>query len=227
MFVLVGSGEYLPTVDQIDQTLLSRLSAPGRVVCLPTAAGREGEAMVNSWMDRGVAHFTRLGAQATAVPVIDAVTAQNESYAATIRAANFVYLSGGHPGYLAETLSDTAVWQAILDVHQQGGIVAGCSAGAMIMGERIAGPGGNRDGFGLLPGTIIMPHFDEIPGMLSRVVRLFSDHSLTMVGIDGQTALVVNNGQYEVLGRKQVTVFGSQGTNKYRAGPLPAELFRA
>lgn len=225
MLALVGSGEYLPEVDLIDQTLMNRLAEPARVVCLPTAAGQEGDAMIQSWMQKGVAHFTRLGVTVTAVPVINRATAQNVAYAAAIRQANFVYLSGGNPGYLHESLANTPVWEAILSVHQSGGVVAGCSAGAMIMGERIAGPGGNREGFNLLPGTIIMPHFDEFPGILSRVMRLLSSRSLTMIGIDGRTALVVaENGRLEVLGQNQVTFFTQTGTQKYNHGDLPHSL---
>ena len=227
MLALVGSGEYLPDVDLIDKTLLGRLAEPARVVCLPTAAGQEGAAMVQSWMDKGVAHFQRLGVPVTAVPVIDATTAHNPDYATIIRQANFVYLSGGNPGYLADCLAGSPVWEAILGIHQQGGVVAGCSAGAMIMGERIAGPRGSRDGFNLLPGTLIMPHFDEFPGLISRVVRLFSGRSLTMIGVDGRTALVVDNelagenGRYEVLGSGHVTVFSSNSTQKYGQGERP------
>jgi cyanophycinase len=221
MLALVGSGEYLPDVEPIDQTLMARLAAPARVVCLPTAAGQEGAFSVRSWMDKGVAHFTGLGVAVTAVPVIDASSAHNPAHVEAIRQANFVYLSGGHPGYLHKTLDGSPVWDAILAVHQQDGIVAGCSAGAMIMGERIMGPGGNKEGFNLLPGTVIMPHFDEFPGIVSQVIRLLSSKKLTMVGIDGRTALVVANGRYEVLGKNQVTIFSTGGRNSYGAGMLP------
>lgn len=221
MLALVGSGEYLPEVDIIDQTLISRLTAPVRVVCLPTAAGREGDAMIQSWMQKGVTHFNRLGVTVTGVPVIDAATAHSQTYADAVRQANFVYLSGGHPGYLADCLDGSPVWDAILGVHLQGGIVAGCSAGAMIMGERISGPGGNRNGFNLLPGTVIIPHFDEFPGIVTRVMRFFSGSSLTMLGIDGRTALVVDNGRYEVLGSGHVTVFNGSGHTAYHHGPIP------
>jgi cyanophycinase len=175
-------------------------------------------------MQKGVDHFTRLGVAVTAVPVTNHDTAQNHAFASTIRQANFVYLSGGNPGYLHESLDNTPVWDAILSVHQRGGVVAGCSAGAMIMGERIAGPGGNRAGFNLLPGAIIMPHFDEFPGMVSRIMRMLTDRSLTMIGIDGRTALVVENGRFEVLGQKQVTFFTKNGTQKFSQGILPAGL---
>ncbi len=38
---LVGSGEYLPPMEAVDRDLIRRLEKPARVVCLPTAAGKE------------------------------------------------------------------------------------------------------------------------------------------------------------------------------------------
>jgi cyanophycinase len=226
MLALVGSGEYLPDVDEMDRNLIDRLGEPAKVVCLPTAAGREGARSVNSWMERGVDHFRRLGVEATAVPVIDAASARDPAHAEMIQAANFVYLSGGHPGYLYETLAGTPVWAAIMDVHRRGGVVAGCSAGAMIMGERISGPGGNREGFNLLPGTVILPHFDEYPGIINRVLRIFTGRELTLVGIDGRTGLVVTASGYEVLGSGQVTLFRGRDRQTFPQGPLPESSFR-
>ncbi|MBL8051352.1 MAG: hypothetical protein JNM46_09030, partial [Anaerolineales bacterium] len=75
---LLGSGEYLPVMDEVDKFLLANCGAIGRkphVVCLPTAAGQEGDSSVNRWMKMGVDHFTRLGADVEAVPVIDADSA--------------------------------------------------------------------------------------------------------------------------------------------------------
>lgn len=50
---LVGAGEYLPGVEAIDRFLLSRLPAPRRVVCLPTAAGAEAAERLRYWADLG------------------------------------------------------------------------------------------------------------------------------------------------------------------------------
>lgn len=224
MLVLVGSGEYLPEVDSIDKALFDRLGEPARVVCLPTAAGKEGDAMIDSWMQKGVRHYTRLGVEVNGVRVHDSATAHEEAHVDAIKNANFVYLSGGNPGYLHESLQGSPVWEAILGVYQSGGIVAGCSAGAMIMGERIAGPGGNRAGFNLLPNVVIMPHFDEFIGRMGRIGRMFSDKSMTMVGIDGRTALVQSDVGHEVLGRSQVHVFKADGNQTFGQGPIPAGL---
>lgn len=189
---LVGSGEYLPAITPLDRWLLSRLPEPARVVCLPTAAGTEGDTRIAYWSDLGVEHFTQLGASAEALRVIDRASASSPDLAARVRAANFVYLSGGKPAYLYATLAGTPVWDAIREVLHRGGVVAGCSAGAMIFGERIPTSLFSsqwQTAFGLIPGAFIMPHFDELPRMMLQGMQLVAG-KLCVVGIEGSTALV-------------------------------------
>ncbi len=218
---LVGSGEYLPPMEPVDRLLLSRVGGEPRVVCLPTAAGTEGQESIAHWSTLGVEHFTRLGARAEAVEVIDRASANDEPLAARIRAANFVYLSGGKPDYLFKTLNGSAAWAAINGVLENGGVVAGCSAGAMIFGQQIPSfptlwP--FQSGFNFLPDVIIMPHFDEFGesafvGLLKTMIG-----KTTLLGIDGDTALVRSDGRYEVAGMGGVTVWGRDGKVKYKTG---------
>ncbi len=189
---LVGSGEYLPAITPLDRWLLDRLNEPARVVCLPTAAGTEGDERIAYWSNLGVEHFKQLGADAAALRVIDQASASDPALAAQVRAANFVYLSGGKPAYLYATLAGTPVWDAILEVLRRGGVVAGCSAGAMIFGERIPTSLFSsqwQSAFGLIPGAFIIPHFDEIPRMMLQGMRLVAG-KLSIIGIEGSTALV-------------------------------------
>jgi cyanophycinase len=212
---LVGSGEYLPPMEPVDRYLLSRLPGPADVVCLPTAAGTEGPERIAYWSNLGCEHFTRLGvARVEALPVIDRPSALDETLAERIRCASFVYLSGGKPDYLLSVLNDTPVWQAIVGVLDRGGVVAGCSAGAMIFGRRTATGffTGTQKAFGFLENAFILPHFDEMPGWISRLApALIRD--LTLVGIDGNTALVCSPGDVLVEGSGGVTIGrGSQRT---------------
>lgn len=221
MLALVGSGEYLPPMEAVDRELLRRLSGTPRVVCLATAAGTEGPERIGYWSRLGVQHFTRLGVQVESVPVTDRASAEDPSLAAAIAQANFVYLSGGKPDYLYRTLEGTRAWEAILSVITGGGLLAGCSAGAMIQGEKIWGFPGLKPGFNFLPGTIIIPHFDEISENVVRPVRLMLGKELTLLGIEGNTALIKDGDQYEVAGSGGVTVWNQTGKTRYTAGPLP------
>jgi cyanophycinase len=215
---LVGSGEYLPKMEAVDRWLLSQLSEPARVVCLATAAGTEGQARIDYWDNLGTAYFKKLGAASVeAVPIINRSDAENPELAGRVRLANFVYLSGGKPNYLLQTLKDSLVWQAILSVLDNGGIVAGCSAGAMIFGEKIASSPLNwllDYGFGLLSSVFIIPHYDEIPSLIKGGLP-YVNRSLSLVGIDGNTALVCSASECRVIGSGYVSVSTTGGTIRY------------
>ena len=224
MFALVGSGEYLPGMEAVDRELLGRLPQPPRVVCLPTAAGQEGRERIGYWSQLGIDHFTRLGARVEALPVIDRASAHNADHARAIAEANFVYLSGGKPTYLYKTLAGSPAWQAILSVLARGGLLAGCSAGAMILGEKILGFPFLKPGFDFLPGSLVMPHYDELSKNLRGLVHLLAGRALTVLGIEGNTALVITGTHAEVLGNGGVTVWNHTGPVRYQPGPLPISL---
>ena len=218
MLALVGSGEYLPEMQIVDRYLLDELGDRPRVACLPTAAGTEGQERIAYWSNLGDNHFRSLGVDVATVPVINRQDAQNANLADQVRAANFIYLSGGKPDYLLATLRDSLVWGAIQDVVDRGGMLAGCSAGAMILGEKIPGFPGWRRAFNLLKGAVIIPHFDEMPSWLVGLLRRWMGHEARMVGVPGFTALAVNEKSCIVLGKGSVTLWDRYGKHDFPPG---------
>ncbi len=202
MLAVVGSGEYLAPMASVDRQLLELFGASAKVVCLPTAAGSEGDAMIDDCMRRGVDHFDALGAQAEPVRVWDRSSANDPSLASQIADADVVYLSGGRPGYLYDVVQGTSAWQSIIDVIDRGGLLIGCSAGAMIQGEVFAGVPRRRAGFGLWPGISVVPHFDEIPSPVVKALRLAMGRGHTVVGVDANTALVDTGDGHRVIGQR-------------------------
>jgi len=218
LLALVGSGEYLPEMQNVDRYLLEYLGGQPNVVCLPTAAGTEGPERIAYWTSLGENHFSNLGVDVTTVPVINRQDAQNTSLAEQIRSANFIYLSGGKPEYLLATLKDSLVWDAIQDVVARGGVLAGCSAGAMVLGEKIPGFPGWRGAFNLLEGAVIIPHFDEMPPWLVGLLRRWMGREARMVGVPGFTALAVNEKTCKVLGKGSVTLWDRYGKREFASG---------
>lgn len=226
---LLGSGEYLPVMNEVDSYLLANCGAGGRkprVVCLPTAAGQEGDASVHRWMKMGVDHFTKLGAEVQALKVTDKETANDVNHAAAVKEADLVYFSGGNPMYLYQTMKDSLVWQAAENVWERGGVYAGCSAGAMILGREA--PDFRMLGartipvFGLVPAAFILPHFDAIPIFgkpLVSVTRKRLHEGEVMVGIDENTAIVGRiNEPWIVMGKSKAHVFTNQDEKIYAPG---------
>lgn len=227
MLAVVGSGEYLPAMADVDRALLGLAGATGatpRVVCVPAAAGTEGDAMIDDWMHRGVDHFAALGADAVPVRVWDRVSANDPDLAAQIDGADFVYLSGGKPSYLHEVLDGSRAWDAILGVVEGGGLLTGCSAGAMIQGEVFPAAPKPRPGFGLWPGMYFVPHFDEIPSTVVSAMRLALGRKRTLVGVPANTAFVEVDGSYRVIGDR-VTVWGPKDRNEFPEGDVPSDAF--
>jgi len=215
---LVGSGEYLPPMEPVDRFLLGQLGEEPQVVCLPTAAGRESPERIAYWMNLGQEHFTHLGVHVESLPVIDLASANDPAYADAIRAANWVYLSGGWPTYLQTILQGSLVWSAIEQVLARGGLLSGCSAGAMIMGERFIGFPGWHSGFGFLPRTVVIPHFEEVPARFVKIMRTLVSKSLTLFGVEGNTALFIEGAQGQVIGSGGVTVWNQYEHRRYVNG---------
>jgi cyanophycinase len=218
MLALIGSGEYLPDMQPVDGFLLAQLPPNPQVICLPTAAGMEGVERIHYWSDLGVSHFSRLGVRAAALPVIDHSSANERRYSEQISRANFVYFSGGKPEYLHQVLDGSLVWQAVKTVLAGGGVVAGCSAGAMIMGERIPGMVKWRKGFGMIPNAVIVPHYDEIPNSFLSGIRLVAGKKMTIIGIEGFTALIQDGGRYVVQGKGAVHLPNYPDKQRYIQG---------
>jgi cyanophycinase len=218
ILALVGSGEYLPTIEPVDRYLFELMGKSPRVACLPTAAGAEGAERVAYWSNLGVEHFSRMGVPVEALPVIDRASAEAPHQADGVRRANFIYLSGGNPYYLYKTLLDSPVWQAILEVLDQGGVLAGCSAGAMVLGERMPRFPGWMVAFNLLQRAVVVPHFDEVPERVVGAARFLVARNLTLVGVEGSTALIKTDGRQEVAGLGGVTIWDHAQKRRYTHG---------
>jgi cyanophycinase len=229
LIALVGSGEYLPVMEDVDRYLLDSLDLNGRkprVVCLPTAAGKEGDQSVNRWSNMGLEHFKKLGAEVAALKIIDRRSADDIQYESIMENADLIYFSGGDPGYLYETMKDTCAWYAAQRAWSRGAIYAGCSAGAMILGKRMPSfrLAGTQEGFGIVPAEFIMPHFDAIPAIWKPMILALQKQlkgDQRMIGVDEDTALIGSlNGEWKAMGKSNVQVFTRDQKSKYTSGDV-------
>ncbi len=218
--VLCGSGEFTPAMADVDRGILAGIgSRRVRVAIVPTAAGTEDTP--KSWVEMGTAHFARLGADATGIMVLDRADAEDPRHAEAVADADWIYFSGGKPGYLVDTLTDTPFWSAVLARHRAGAVLAGSSAGAMMLGSRTFHfPDGIddtgvprtvavRDALGVLPGIFVAPHFDAVPNELWRRWAEIWPDGHRMLGIDEDTAVIEGADGWSVAGRGRAVVFRS------------------
>ncbi len=238
---LVGSGEYLDVMNEVDTYLLGTVgsASAARVALLPTASGLEPNGPT-SWNNLGLQHFKQLGVQDTcATQIIDREHAFDVEQVELLQGANFFYFSGGNPQHVIETMQDSPAWNVIKTAYEQGAVLVGCSAGAMMMGGytisiRQAMQGSAMDfvpGLAIVPQVIVFPHFDRMSGFLSQ--NRFKDllqavpANTTVIGVDENTALVriepsEDVGKlalWRVMGSQTVSVFSREGLEqKLRVG---------
>jgi cyanophycinase len=213
---LVGSGEYLPAMAEFEKSLISDGISNGLkpiYIQIPTAAGKESEARLNYWQQLGKAQADLIGATQLFLPIYTREDANNLEYAKQINNAALIYISGGDPHYLADCLINTPVWSAILANWQQGGSLAGCSAGAMVLSAQIPHFRLSRNqptpGLNLIPNIRVIPHFNKffkwIPEGAAKIL-LNLEGDVILIGIDELTAVVKQSGkdEWQVYGQAKL-----------------------
>ena len=221
---LVGSGEYLPVMAELESSLIQ--SGPSlRYVQLATAAGQESSERLRYWERIGKEQADRIGAQQVFLPIFTREDAMRIDYAEEIKGAGLIYLSGGDPHYLAQTLIGTPVWEAIVTSWKSGTSLAGCSAGAMAFGPDIPHFRKMKEageiGLGLLPNIRVVPHYNKFFKWIPEsAVQLFlkAPEGVRIVGIDESTAIVTNNLKiWSVYGDGFVHILDGKDAEKYPA----------
>jgi cyanophycinase len=165
---------------------------PIRVVLVPTAAARHRPDLAAA---HGRRAFEAAGARAGlnvevgVANVLDARTAADPASVARLAAAHLIHLPGGDPDLLPTVLRGSPAWAAILRAYAVGACVAGASAGAMALAERLWTGGGPIDGLGLVPGIAVLPHFD--PGRMDAWRSVVDpDGHLAWLGLDERTLVI-------------------------------------
>ena len=210
---LVGSGEYLIQMQEIESNLLHRGISRGKTntyIQIPTGAGQESADRIEFWKVRGAAQAKRIGAECKFLPILRREDAFNPQYIDEVTNAGLIYFSGGDPGYITEIFEETPLWEKIKSEFHSGTSLAGCSAGAMAFGSKIVGirKSHAQSGLGLIPEIEVIPHYDKFLGWVpDRIasIALRSDPGTYLLGIDEDTALVLTD-KWRVQGRAKVHV---------------------
>jgi cyanophycinase len=219
--VLQGGSEFGGQMRISDRRALEL--AGGRdapVTIVPAAAAPDGNH--HRAGQNGQSWFQMLGARNVAVaPLVDGQSADNPEIASSLRQSRLIYLLGGFPAYLAGVLQGTRSWQAIREALKEGAIVAGSSAGAMVLGDFFYNPEKQRitKGLGLLRATSIIPHFNSFGR--SWVGRLQKElPSVSLIGIDEETGMINDGpaGIWTVYGGGAVVIYRDHQAERYGSG---------
>lgn len=189
------------------------------IAILPTAAAPDNNHKRAG--GNGVRWFQRLGAKNVfTVDVIDSDSANDASLAASIRTSKLIYILGGFPGYLGETLKDSACWSAALEAWQNGAVLAGSSAGAMVMCEYYFDPYERKllPGLNVVSNACVLPHHNTFGKAWAGQLRQMLPEAV-LLGIDEGTGMVSRaDGKWEVKGGGGVTLYRGESTVSYGRG---------
>ena len=136
--------------------------------------------------------------------------ANDEANAAAVRDSAFTYLSGGSPLHLLSVLKGSLVFDALAQAWRRGAVVAGSSAGAMVLVDPMVDPRGGAFtvGLGLVEGLAVVPHHDSgASHHFWRTLEL-APQGVPIAGIPEQTALIrETDGSWRSAGDKPVAVY--------------------
>jgi cyanophycinase len=148
-----------------------------------------------------------------------------EDFAKQIDNAGLIYLSGGDPHYLAQTLLGTPVWEAIERNWRNGSSLAGCSAGAMAFGPDVPNFRKMKEegstGLGLLNNIRVIPHYNKFFGWIpDAAAQLFlkAPEHIRIIGIDEDTALWSDDLQWwNISGKGATHLLSGAARGKFHA----------
>ena len=204
---LVGGEEFRSRCEEMDLEIMRASGQdPAQVVIIPTAAVSGPAKAAND----GVTHFRQLGADASELMVLDRSHAGDAGLAEGVRTAGVIYFTGGSPAHLLAAIRDSRLLRSILEAVERGAVLAGSSAGAMVMGSVMRQPDGGDwiEALGIVPGVAVLPHHERSdPEETSQRVRSQAPPGITVLGIDARTACLGRPGSWRVTGPGNVTMY--------------------
>lgn len=200
---LVGGSPFHP------ETAVEAELAAGvdEVLVVPTGAAYEHpDRLVAAATER----FGELGVTVRGIDVLRRPDAMDEETAAQLRAGRFIYLAGSSPMHLRSVLKETPAWDAIVAAWDDGAVLAGVDAGAMVLSDPMVDPRGGAFtvGLGLLANITVIAGFDSWSEDAVHRTRALSPSSLFIVGLAAGSAVVRDpDGGWRGVGPIEPTVY--------------------
>jgi cyanophycinase len=217
--VLIG-GACEPTGGALGAFLRRANARDGGKIIGITTASEDPTTSARVWR----AAFHEAGADNVEIPIIDnRDRAQSRRIAQMIMQAQGIFLGGGDQVNLVATLGGSRVERAMREAYAHGAVLCGTSAGAAALTETILA-GGEPDAYGQMsdlhlgPGfgllgfrSVIDTHFTQRRRLQRLFMVIAQNPEMMGLGIDEDTALVVQGHLGEVVGRGSVTFVDGRG----------------
>lgn len=230
LFIIGGGERSTALIGEMVET--ARLGSKDYIVILPmaTSVPKESVAYISEQLAEHTDHpirsfnFTKADANDRA------------DWIDSVRHARLIYMTGGDQSQFMDVVRGSKLYDAMHEAYRNGATVAGTSAGAAVMSERMItgalleedGDGTFREiksnyavtteGMGFLTHAIIDQHF-IYRSRYNRLLSVLSDYpKATMIGIDEGTAIIVKGRSARVVGDSQVVVVNRPKNPKITSG---------
>lgn len=214
--IIIGGGE-----DREGERVILRAFADaldgGRAV-LATIATEHPDEYVETYRTA----FTGLPVGELAVLHLDErAEARDPETLSVLDGAAGIFFTGGDQLRISSQVGGTPLEERIREVWRNGGVLAGTSAGASVMSDVMLVAGSARTsyhigdlrvaaGLGVLRDAVIDQHFAE-RGRFGRLLGAVAHSPRVLgIGIDEDTAIVVRDGGFAVIGSGAVYVFDAE-----------------
>jgi cyanophycinase len=212
--VIVGGAMQDSTIVKRFIELAGGPDAP--IVLVPTA----GEADDYDQYWSGGRQFRENGARnLTVLHTRDRKTADSDEFVKPITEARGVFFGGGRQWRLADAYLDTRTQRELQKVLDRGGVIGGTSAGATILGSFLVRGdtkgnelmiGDHVAGFGFLKNSAIDQHLLRRNRQFDLIEVIEKHPELLGIGIDENTAIVVQGDRFDVIGQGYVAIYDSK-----------------
>jgi cyanophycinase len=212
--IIIGGKEDKAGEKEILQLVADRVGSGKLVVAtvatdVPDEAWREYRDLFRKL---GVRHIEHLDIQTRE-------EALSEERARIVEKADVLFFTGGDQLKITSQLGDSMVYRRTMELLENGGTVAGTSAGASVMSTTmlVSGPGDKSPniedavrmapGLGLFPDAVVDQHFAE-RGRIGRLASAIAQNPRHLgIGVDEDTAIIVHGQEFfEVVGKGAVYV---------------------
>ncbi|YAF96838.1 MAG: cyanophycinase [Nodularia sp. CChRGM 3473] len=237
--VIIGGAEDRDGESQILREFVRRAGGIKSKIVIMTAAAE----LPRDVGDNYIRVFERLGCEE--VRIVDTETRDDACSSTALEAiakATGIFFTGGDQARITSILKDTELDVAIHKRFSEGMVVAGTSAGAAVMPDKMIMEGDAQThprmeivemgpGLAFLPGVVIDQHFSQ-RGRLGRLISaLVQEPAGLGFGIDENTAMVVTDSQIEVIGQGSVTIIDESEATYNNMGEIlkdePLAIFGA
>jgi cyanophycinase len=223
--LLIGGGGMTNEMWQVFYLFAGKKSA--KLIVIPTAFDEnsinydpEFKILKRQFKSRGFDNIQFMHTRDTAV-------ANSNDFVKPLKTATAVWLTGGRQHRTADAYLNTKTHSELKNVLKRGGIIGGHSAGASIQGSYLARgerePNGGYNiisnpeiGFGFVSNAAFDQHLLERNRHYDMFDLLKIRPELLGIGIDQNTAIIVQRNEFEVIGDKYAAIYdGTFWSNYY------------